>query len=114
MSKLGERPHIWKSGPDPVRHVQYIAWLRSKAQANFRNEGWDPDFDFDQWLSRWGNQWHKRGRNIDSLCMCRVDNSKPWSYHNTELLLRNTQLLKQPQKRAGYLKKKRAKVPDTL
>ena len=82
----GPRPRVWKSGPDPIRHDQYIAWARARAQAHFRNEKWH--MTFEEWATLWGDQWHRRGRTKDTVCLSRIDYDLPWSVENCEIITR--------------------------
>lgn len=84
MPRQGPRPHVWVTGPDPVRHKLYIAFLRQKAQANFRQEGWD--FEFEDWLGVWGDNIQYRGRQKGSMTMVRKDYEKPWSKDNSRIV----------------------------
>ena len=84
MPRQGPRPHVWVSGPDPFRHKQHIAFLRQKAQANFRDEGWQ--FTFEQWLAVWGDLIEYRGRQKGSMTMVRIDYEKPWSPENARIV----------------------------
>jgi hypothetical protein len=82
----GPRPLVWKSGPNPERHEQYIAWARAKAQANFRNERWQ--LSFEDWCELWEGQWHRRGRVKDTVCLTRRDYDEPWCRSNCEVISR--------------------------
>lgn len=84
----GPRPHTWRSGPDPVRHDQYIAWLRSRAQAAYRGEAWQ--LEFEDFVRLWGPNWSRRGRGPDSLVMMRRRWQEPWTPRNTQLVDRPT------------------------
>lgn len=84
MPRQGPRPHVWVTGPDPVRHKRYIAFLRQKAQANFRGEGWQ--FTFEEWLAVWGDQIELRGRERGSMTMVRIDYEYPWSKDNARIV----------------------------
>jgi hypothetical protein len=84
--KRGPRPHIWCSGPDPLRHKQYQVWLQQKNQAQFRKEGWQ--LDFEPWLDMWRDLWPQRGRATDEYCMTRVDTDLPWSKDNVMIITR--------------------------
>ena len=81
------RPHIWKTGPDPERHRQYLTWLQQRNQAQWRDEGWD--LGFDEWLGIWGDLWHLRGRTKGSYCMTRRDWSLPWTKNNVHVITRS-------------------------
>jgi hypothetical protein len=82
----GPRPHTWKSGPDPVRHHQYHCWLRARAQANYRREPWQ--LTYHDWVTIWGDNWHRRGRSGESLQASRIDVDQPWSLVNMRLITR--------------------------
>ena len=83
-SPPGPRPHTWITGTDPVRHVQYDAWLKSRAQAAYRGESWD--LPFEVWEQIWGTNWHRRGRGLDDLQMMRDDWDLPWHESNVILV----------------------------
>ena len=82
----GPRPFTWRTGPDPVLHSKYVAWSRARAQALFRQEGWN--LTFEEFEQIWGDQWHRRGRARDDLCMTRTDPDLAWDTHNVELVTR--------------------------
>ncbi len=81
----GPRPHVWKSGTDPLRHEQYTQWLRQRAQANFRKEGWA--MTFEEFVAVWGSDWCYRGRASEELCMTRCNYDLPWSPDNVGRVL---------------------------
>jgi hypothetical protein len=83
---LGPRPHTWLTGPDETRHNQYNAFLRQRAQANYRSEVWS--MTFEEFESIWGDRWHKRGRGSADLCMSRRDYDQPWSVANCCIMSR--------------------------
>ena len=89
----GPRPRVWKSGPDPIRHEQYIAWARARAQAHYRNERWH--LTYPQWVELWRDQWHLRGRTKDTVCLSRRDYDEPWSVENCEIITRRQHNLRQ-------------------
>ena len=82
----GPRPLTWCTGPDPVRHAQFVAFGRARAQAQFRGEAWT--LTFDEFVQVWGADWSRRGRASDDLCMTRVDPDTAWDLHNVELITR--------------------------
>lgn len=96
----GPRPHIWKSGPDEMRHDIYNAFLKRKAQANFRNEGWG--MVFEEFYDLWKDDWYNRGRLSHQMCMSRRDDKQPWTRDNTYIRSRYEQLLEQAQKRVAW------------
>lgn len=102
----GPRPQTWMSGPDPMRHDQYTAWMRARAQANFREEGWQMTFEEFETLWNENGNWHQRGRGADDLLMTRRDPSKPWSRDNCYIELRKLHL-----KRYGLLKTGKKRGP---
>jgi hypothetical protein len=82
----GPRPLTWCTGPDPVRHDQYVAWGRARAQAQYRGEAWD--LTFEQFEQVWSGSWHLRGRASEDLCMTRTDPDLAWMLGNIELITR--------------------------
>jgi hypothetical protein len=88
----GLRPDVWKSGPDETAHNQYIAWMRHKAQANYRREA--HEITYAEWVKIWNQDdaWSQRGRGIDSVCLCMVDSELGWSTDNVEIVSRREQL----------------------
>jgi hypothetical protein len=80
------RPNAWITGPDPLRHKQYLVWLQQKNQAQYRKEGWD--IDFDRWLEIWGDLWFYRGRGSEDFCMTRLDFDLPLTADNVEVITR--------------------------
>ena len=80
MPAAGKQPHLWKTGPDPELHDRYVAWHRARAQARFRGEAWEVDFD--QWCDFWGADWHRRGRLPHQIRMSRRDWNEPWCLAN--------------------------------
>lgn len=88
MPQHGPRPHTWVTGTDPLRHEQYQAFLRAKAQANFRNEGWE--LTFPEWARAWDPYWHQRGRGPGQRIMSRKDWRLPWTTDNIMICDRST------------------------
>lgn len=80
------RPHVWKAGPDPVRHKKYLVWLQQRNQAIYREEPWT--IGFDDWIQIWGDKWEHRGRQRGQYCMSRKDWSLPWSVDNVAIITR--------------------------
>lgn len=83
----GPQPHVWMSGPDPVRHEQHIAWHRARSQAHYRGEQWL--LTYEQWVQVWAQHWHQRGRGKHNLMLARKNYKKPWSIRNVHLLTRS-------------------------
>jgi hypothetical protein len=82
----GPRPQAWKTGPDPVVHEKYRAWVQCRNQAQWRGEIWK--ITFEQWQQMWTGKWDKRGRSSDALCITRCDMSLPWSEANAIIISR--------------------------
>lgn len=86
-------PSKWKSGPDPVAHEKYYAWLRHRAQAKFRKEHYT--ITWEEWQQLWPDPlWHKRGRGRQDLVLSRVDLDQGWSMCNLEVTSRLEHLRK--------------------
>ena len=107
-SRRGLRPQLWITGPDPRRHDQYKAWLVHKAQARYRNEGYA--LTFEDWEHHWNqnNAWERRGRDVNDLCMVRIDSDQAWSKENVAVITRHEQLKTHNQKKIGTSYKKRS------
>lgn len=97
MTKTGTKknrvyPHVWKSGPDPVRHAQFTAWHRARAQAHYRGEEWE--ITFEEYADFWTQSgvWHQRGRTCECVLMSRVDPEKPWRIDNLFITTRREHL----------------------
>jgi multidrug efflux pump subunit AcrA (membrane-fusion protein) len=57
------------------------------AQANYRQEGWQ--LEFDDFVNLWGRDWPNRGRLTDDLCMTRDDYDRPWALGNVTIVPRH-------------------------
>lgn len=102
----GPEPQRWITGPDPRRHEQYTAFLRARAQARFRKEGWELSFEDFEALWNQDASWLQRGTSSDSLLMTRRDFSLPWSKDNCYIELRRTHLQRMCQLQTGKPKRK--------
>lgn len=92
-------PSKWISGPDPLSHDKYYAWLKHRAQARYRHEQYD--LTWEEWETLWpDNLFLQRGRKSTDLCLARVDWSQPWSAVNCHIVER-----KQHLKRNGEFRK---------
>lgn len=80
------RPHVWITGTDPKKHAMYHPWQMAKAQANFRLEEWD--LDFEEYYKLWEPHWENRGRGTQDMCMTRIDVEKAWSKKNVHVITR--------------------------
>lgn len=82
----GPRPLIWSTGPDPRRHEMFKAYGKARAQANFRGEPWL--ITFEDYERVWADQWERRGRTRDTLCLSRIDYDLGWEPSNIEVITR--------------------------
>lgn len=87
-SKGIARPHLWKTGPDPVRHKRYKRYLLAGCQARHFRQGWE--ITWPQWESLMLS--NPAG---DHLNVCRRDTTQPWKLDNIVLLTR-TEMLRRP------------------
>jgi hypothetical protein len=90
-SKGIARPHLWSTGPDPVRHKRYKRYLLAGCQARHFRQGWE--ITWPEWESL--IQTDPEG---DTKNVCRRDCTKPWTLDNMILLTR-TEMLRR--KKAG-------------
>lgn len=87
-------PELWITGPDPVTHDKYYAWLKHKAQAKFRKE--PHHITWEEWQSLWTQDlWLQRGRRADDLCLSRIDHLGEWSIDNVQIVTRREHLQRQ-------------------
>jgi hypothetical protein len=98
-------PQDWLSGPDPVDHRLYNDCLKARAQAWYRGEQWS--ITEQEYIGLWRNDdnYKKKGRTRESLCMVRVDPEQPWTVDNVEIITRLEHL-----RNCGNLKKGTAYV----
>jgi len=91
-AKRKPRPNTWLSGPDPLTHEKYYAWLKHKSQANYRGEA--HELTIEQWLEIWKNdeQFLNRGKQSDNWVLTRIDTDGAWSVSNCEIITRYDQL----------------------
>ena len=84
-------PESWVTGPDPLTHEKYYAFLKHRAQAKFRNE--DYCLTWDDWQELWDDETYlKRGRSADSLCLSRLDFESGWTRCNVHVISRREHL----------------------
>ena len=92
MPRSGPRPHVWKV-PGEIPHKQHIAWLRAKAQANYRGEIWL--LSFDEFQRIWLGYWDQRGRGATDYVMSREDADGAWAIGNVSCVQRIDYLRRQ-------------------
>lgn len=95
--------------------IRHFPFLRARAQANFREEGWT--LTFEQFCNIWTDEfWPRRGKKVNSLVMTRLRKDRSWSATNVKLSIRGTHLKKEIDSRrqqmlvARYLKKKQGLI----
>lgn len=88
MPKQGIRPHIWKSGEDPIDHKLYVDCQKARAQARYRGEEWL--ITEEEYIQLWreDNRYLKKGRTVDSLCLTKRDHDLAWTLDNVEFITR--------------------------
>lgn len=92
-------PDTWISGPDPLAHDKYYAWLKHRSQARYRGEQYE--LSWDDWNSLWSNEdFAKRGRKNTDLCLARINQTESWNYANCHVVTRKDHL-----KRNGEFRK---------
>jgi len=104
-----ERPQVWIIGAEAgkFKHDMYHPWQLAKAQANFRQEEWD--LEFEDFYQMWKNDWHNRGRKPEDMCMTRVDKEGAWSVDNVHVISRLQHLQEQGGRRVGTTNRKSSK-----
>jgi len=76
---------------DPLVHMRYNPFLKSRAQAWYLGQDWQ--LTFDEYLTLWTlDHWHCRGKGAGDLVMIRWDTEGPWSISNCAIVTRKTQL----------------------
>lgn len=84
-------PDLWLSGPDPITHEKYYAWLKHKSQAKFRKEEYE--LTFEDWQSIWSDaDFVRRGRSKTDLCLSRTDVGAAWTLDNCNIVTREQHL----------------------
>ena len=93
-------PDKWITGPDIVRRDKYYGFLRHRAQAKYRKE--DYQLTFEQFESLWSNDdWFRRGKAIDKLCMSQINYDIGWVEGNVEVITRGEQLRRPKKERVS-------------
>ena len=100
--RAAPRPEVWIIGPDEDRHRMYHPWQVAKAQANFRGEVFE--LEFEEYYQLWRDDWDNRGRQPDNVCMTRCDKDGAWSVDNVVIITRKEHLQEQGQSRRGFKK----------
>ena len=82
--------------PDRVLQGRKNIYSRCKAQAVYRGEVWN--IDYDQWWGLWEPYWDLRGRSPTDYCMRQLDKDFGWEMHNIEICERSTFFREQPKR----------------
>lgn len=77
---------------DQDLHEQHVAFLRARAQANFRKEEWQ--LTIEDYFKLWSEDWYERGRARDSKVLARIDFEQGWTLDNVEITTRYEQLMR--------------------
>lgn len=86
-----QTPEKWKTGPDPLTREKYYAYLKHRAQANYRNE--DYSLSWEDWHAMWDDaSFLQRGRSSHSLCIAMKDRELGWHAYNVEIVNRSEAL----------------------
>lgn len=81
--KPGQRPDMWKSGPDPRIHEYFRVFLQHRNQANWRQESYE--LSWEQWFEIWADKIEQRGRKSGQYYMTRIDNDLSWNKDNVRI-----------------------------
>lgn len=80
-------PSTWKTGPDPAVREKYYAYLKHRAQCNYRSEPYN--LTWEDWQSLWTDElFLRRGRSRESLIMQRIRLTDPWQPDNVVITTR--------------------------
>ena len=72
----------YKMFRDSFSNERRLAWIRSKAQAEFRGEVWN--ISWEEFCHFWKTPslWSRRGRHINNLVLTRYNVEAPWDKDN--------------------------------
>lgn len=78
--------------PDDFTNQRRLAWIRSKCQAQYRQEQWN--LSFDEFCAIWSTPelFVQRGRGRNDLVLVRYHNNQAWSLANCRIITRHNQL----------------------
>lgn len=84
----GVQPQQWLTGPDPITHDKYYAFLKHKAQAKYRGETYL--LTWQDWQRLWPNRlWAQRGRGPKKLSLTMRDPRLGWCVKNLQIRTRS-------------------------
>jgi hypothetical protein len=82
-----QTPEMWVSGPDPIVHDKYYAWLKHRAQARYRGEPYE--LTWEDWQAIWPTElFLQRGRSAEQLCLVQIDPDLGWIPSNVQVITR--------------------------
>ena len=84
------------ANPDRDLQNKRNIFHRQKAQAKYRKEVWN--IDYDQWWGLWEPYWDLRGRCPTDYCMRQLDPQLGWEMPNVEVCERLTFFKEQPKR----------------
>jgi hypothetical protein len=86
---------------DKFTTARRLAWVRSRAQAAYRDEEWK--LSFDNFCVFWNSEerWAQRGRSNDDIVLSRFDYEKGWTKKNCCIITRYQHLCSSRARRAG-------------
>tara|TARA_R110000772_G_scaffold205144_4_gene315396 strand:+ start:4211 stop:4495 length:285 start_codon:yes stop_codon:yes gene_type:complete len=82
--------------PDRLQQNKRNVFHRQKAQAKYRGETWN--IDFEQWWGLWETYWDLRGRRPSDYCMRQLDTQLGWEMPNLEICERSVFFREQPKR----------------
>ena len=84
--KKGPKWGAWKYSI-PWQHDCHMAYLKHKAQANYRKEQYA--LTEQEWMSLWNEEmWNLRGRGKGNVRLTRINAQLPWCLSNVEFVVR--------------------------
>lgn len=66
---------------------QHLRYSRARAQAHFRDEGWE--LTFEEWIECWGDRLSASGTGPHDLCLARRDTRDSWNVDNVCVMTRH-------------------------
>lgn len=85
-------PNKWIMGSDPMKREKYYAWLKHRSQAAFRKE--DYSLTWEDWELLWSDDdFSRRGRGMDNMCMFLIDRDQGWHLNNVAVEQRGTSFM---------------------
>ena len=83
----GPRPNLRKY-PDPIDNKLFVDCMRARAQAWYLGEEWYISDDDYVRMWRENDNYLKKGRHNEDLCLTRIDYNMPWQLDNVRIISR--------------------------